>query len=104
MKLFFASLIAVGTIITVCLTSCQTPDVLKVDTKLYTCGVSGHSCGNGACCGEYEDCGGQVLSCPKDMCCYNGSDSAHSWGVSRTDGGEDSGHSTRMHRQTPAFM
>jgi len=41
----------------------------------YPCGVQGKSCGHHMCCGQYDDCGGVVLSCPEGYCCYNGEDS-----------------------------
>ena len=48
----------------------------------YPCGIDGHEClnmagtPNGACCGNWETCGGGKYSvgCPADMCCDIGTD------------------------------
>jgi len=46
----------------------------KGPNTAWPCGYHGHSCGNGFCCGDYEDCGMIVSSCPAHFCCYNGED------------------------------
>jgi len=43
-------------------------------TPDYPCGVTWHSCGNGACCRNNDTCGGAFPSvgCPAGQCCYVG--------------------------------
>jgi hypothetical protein len=36
----------------------------------YPCGTRAHKCDSGGCCWNFEDCGGDVPSCPADMCCF----------------------------------
>lgn len=37
------------------------------------CGYRGHSCGNGFCCADTDDCGQtEHPGCPANSCCYRG--------------------------------
>jgi hypothetical protein len=44
----------------------------------FPCGYHGHSCGNGYCCDDNEECGTDpdagFSACPPNMCCYTGED------------------------------
>lgn len=40
----------------------------------YPCGLHGHSCGNGYCCADGEECGNLSKTCPADSCCWYGDD------------------------------
>ena len=41
-------------------------------TTDYPCGTRAHMCASKACCWNGQDCGGDVVSCPADMCCAAG--------------------------------
>jgi hypothetical protein len=64
--------------ISVIAVACATPAILTPPLNNWPCGYHGHSCGNGLCCSDYEDCGSDpdagFSTCPPGSCCYNGED------------------------------
>lgn len=66
-------------VLLVALASCQGwNDVNNPVSKEYPCGTRAHMCSSGGCCWNTDDCGGDVASCPADLCCYKGTE----WGTS----------------------
>ena len=51
--------------------ACKTPAILTPPSTT-GCHLNEHECSDHGCCLEYDSCGGDDPSCPKDSCCYVG--------------------------------